>query len=111
MSNKILIFIFLFSLCVISAIGAYNEKDFIEHEDHNKAIVNSEKGILLFIENKPLHNYIELGNIKAGATMFGTYTEFKAEIIRKCLKNYPGANGLIFNIEKDLSQATAIKFE
>ena len=104
MSNKILLISFVFALLFMSYISTYND-------EHNKAIVNYEKGLFLFVENKPLHKYIELGNIKAGATMFGTYTELKSEIIRKCLKNYPGANGLIFNIEKDLSQATAIKIE
>jgi len=80
------------------------------NEEHDKAVVNIEKGLFLFVENKPIHPYIELGNIKAGITFSGQYNELKKEIIQKCLKNYPGANGLIFNVEKDCSQATAIKF-
>lgn len=104
MSSKPLKLSFLFAILFMSLISDDNK-------DLNKAIVNQEKGLFLFVENKPLNHYIELGNIKAGMTFSGQYNELKKEIIQKCLKNYPGANGLIFNVEKDCSQATAIKFE
>jgi len=82
-----------------------------EKTDTKNAVVNSEKDLLLFVESKPIESYIELGNIKASLTFSGQYNELKTDIIRKCLKNYPGANGLIFNTEKDCSQAIAIKFK
>ena len=104
MSSKLLLTSFVFALLFMSLIS-------IDNYDNNKAIVNYEKGLFLFVENKPVNQYIELGNIKAGLTFSGQYNELKTEIIKKCLKNYPGANGLIFNTEKDCSQATAIKFE
>lgn len=79
--------------------------------DQNKAVVTYEKDLYFFVESKPVTPYIELGNIKASLTFSGQYNELKTDIVKKCLKNYPGANGLIFNTEKDCSQAIAIKFK
>lgn len=104
MSKKVLLICFVFALLFMSLMSAYNE-------EHDKAVVNYEKGLFLFVENKPIHKFTELGTVKAGLTFSGQYNELKTEIISRCKKNYPEANGLIFNVNKDCSQATAIKFD
>lgn len=111
--TKILLLIILNMTCLFSWLFLdYNEQLNKGNENPNiTATISQEKGLYLFVESKPNFEYIELGNVKAGLTFSGQYNELKNEIIKKTLKNYPGANALIFNTEKDCSQAIAIKFK
>jgi len=111
--TKILLTIYLLSPCFFTWLNVteYNNQINAPQTLKINAIPNQESGLFLFVESKPNCNFIELGTIKAGLTFSGQYNELKKEIIKRCLKNYPGANGLIFITEKDCSQAIAIKID
>lgn len=112
MTKLILLISFVSTSFFTMLYNSNNSNNITGNENTNvSAIINQEKGLYLFVESKPNFEYVELGNVKAGLTFSGQYNELKNEIIKKTLKNYPGANALIFNTEKDCSQAIAIKFK
>ena len=77
----------------------------------NEATVNQEQGIYLFVESTPTSEYVFLGDVKqtynwGGSGQFG---DIKKDLLKRCKKQYPNANGIIFHfVENGTDRADAI---
>ena len=65
----------------------------------NEATVNQEQGFYLFVESTPTAEYEFLGDVKQGLNWGGSgqYGDIKKDLIKRCRKQYPNANGIIFH--------------
>ena len=80
----------------------------------NSATVTQQKGVYIFVDSAPVAEYDYLGEVNTG--MFGggsgQYLEVKTELLDRCKKKFPTANGLIFHFvtgEADRADAILIK--
>lgn len=80
----------------------------------SKAIVNSVQGVYVFIDSQPSADYQVLGREKGWFSWSGTYIEMRNKLVKKALKKYPNAEGIIIEMganEMKASRAVVIKFE
>jgi hypothetical protein len=78
------------------------------------AEVDQQKGFYIFVDSKPLMEYEFLGEVKAAGMHWSTpqYTEIRNELIDRCSKDYPRADGIIiYFITGQRDRAEAIKFK
>jgi|GEM_PF-3290173 hypothetical protein len=87
---------------LLSSMGIIPEKN-------NAAEVNQIDGMYIFIECKPTADYKFLGSEKKSVTWSGSGKESIRGVIKKIRKNYPEADGIIFE-SIDLDKGDAIKF-
>lgn len=78
--------------------------------DKSPAIVEQEQGIFIFIKSKPVAEYQYLGSVKKSFALTGSPNEMLKSMLSKCKKEYPQADGLIFN-SIDLDKADCVKFK
>jgi hypothetical protein len=75
----------------------------------NEALVSKEEGICIFTDSKPTHETDYLGTVKIGFTMgSGSYKDIISKLIKKARKEYPSAEGIIFD---GVDKADVIKFK
>lgn len=78
--------------------------------DKTAATVTQEQGVSVFILSKPTQAYDYLGTVKVKLTMSGAPSELFNKALKNLKKDYPNADGIIFN-SIDLDKADAIKFK
>jgi hypothetical protein len=77
----------------------------------DQAKVNRESGLYIFLESQPLADYEVLGMVKkTGLVWNGKAKEMRKILIRRTLKDYGNAEGIIFD-DIDMDHATVIKFK
>jgi len=74
----------------------------------SSAEVNQIDGLYIFIESKPTNEYKFLGSEKKSITWTGSGKESIRGVIKKIKKNFPEADGVIFE-SIDLDKGDAIK--
>jgi len=78
----------------------------------NTAEVNTEMGLYIFTESKPIMEYDYLGTVKTSISWTGYYPELKSILIKKVKKDYPQANAIIINFKNGGdAYADVIKFK
>lgn len=99
---KNLLFFFAFAFCCSS---------FVLPGPEQLGKVNREEGFYLFVDNRPVEDYEILGYVEKTTTWLGDYEEVKAALIRRAAKQYPEAEGLIFDFSIfGPNKAAAISF-
>jgi hypothetical protein len=79
--------------------------------DKRAAQVNQAQGYFIFMQSQPVAEYKVLGTVKkTGLTLSGDPTEMFNTILKKTKKEYPDADGIIFE-NVDMQHATCIKFK
>ena len=78
--------------------------------NNNSATVEQEQGIFIFIKSKPISEYQYLGSVSKSIALSGSPDEMLKSLIKKCKKEYPGADGIIFT-SNDMDKADCIKFK
>ena len=79
--------------------------------DKTAAKVEQREGINIFMFSKPAAEYQFLGSIeKKGIVMSGKPEEMFNTMLKKCKKEYPQADGIIFT-ELNMYKADCIKFK
>lgn len=77
-------------------------------DDHSLARVQRIRGTYIFCDCEPINNYEYLGDLKGKFTFNPQYTVLRDDILRKCLKKYKDANGVILHFVlggKDTAEA------
>lgn len=83
----------------------------IETSKEQQAIVKSQEGISIFIMSTPVSEYEFLGTVKkTGLVWSGKPDEMFNGILKKCKKEFPLANGIIFS-DISLERADCIKLK
>lgn len=80
-------------------------------EDHSLARAKRYRGVYIFCDCKPLNSYRYLGDLKGKFTLNPQYTVLRDDMLKKCVKHYDNANGIILHLVlggKDTAEA--IKF-
>lgn len=73
------------------------------------AKVEKREGIYIYINAEPTEVYEELGFLrKKGLWWSGHYDEMRNFFLKKCKKEYPNANGIIFSLSENDRRAVAI---
>lgn len=76
--------------------------------EHSHADVNALENILIFTDCKPLNEFETIGNVKVGFSVSGSYQEIISKLVKKARKDYPTAQGIIFDGN---DKAQVIKFK
>ncbi len=97
----------LFPIIALSAIALFAFK-----QTTNKATANVEQrqGIYVFVLAKPANDYQVLGTVKRGFSISGKPTEVIDAQIKKVLKEFPQANGIIYS-SLDLDRANVVRIK
>lgn len=75
------------------------------------ARVNRVSGVLVFLESQPVNEYEVLGTVKKGGIVWnGKAKEMRDILVRRALKDYPNAEGIIFD-DVTMDHATVVKFK
>lgn len=90
-------------LLIVAALSGSSLKN-----DNDLARVAVRDGVCLFIDSAPVNDYEIIGREKvSGVVMSVQYEAIRDLLIKKSLKNYPDAEGIIFNFP---DECTVIKF-
>jgi len=78
------------------------------------AEVNQIQGLYIFVDSKPVKEFEYLGTVKNSMSLSGSgqYQSVRDKLIKKLRKEYPEANGAIFNFHDggtDMCDAIRIK--
>ena len=73
------------------------------------ATVDRSDGLYIFVMSLPETPYTSLGTVKKALAWTGQPSEMLADQVKKVKKQFPEAEGIIFNI--DMDKAEAIKFK
>jgi len=83
----------------------------IQTTNQSAAQVEQKEGIYIFMFSKPVAQYEYLGTVKkTGLVWTGKPEEMFNILLRRCKKDYPQANGIIF-ADVDMNKADCIKFK
>ncbi len=82
----------------------------IVESDHKAATVKQIKGISVFIMSEPKAEYTYLGTVKKSFALSGANDEMINGIVNKTIKDYPTADGVIFNT-LEFEKGDVIKFK
>jgi hypothetical protein len=100
--KKALVIFILVSIALIS---------FRQVEDKGLARVNRYQGYFVFVQSQPINEYDVLGTVKkTGVVWTGSPDEMFNILIRRMKKDYPTADGIIFD-DVAMEHATCIKFK
>lgn len=80
-------------------------------EDHSLARAKRYRGVYIFCDCEPINSYRYLGDLKGKFTLNPQYTVLRDDMLKKCVKHYDNANGIILHLVlggKDTAEA--IKF-
>lgn len=81
---------------------------------NEKALAKVQKtdGIYVFTDSEPVNDYEVLDRVKSSIGLSSSYTSVKNKLIRKALKEYPDADGVILTmVTGGTDKATIIKFK
>ena len=79
--------------------------------DKDLGRVNRTSGLYVFIESQPVGDYTVLGTVKkTGLVWNGKAKEMRDILVKRALKDYPDAEGIIFD-DISLDHATVIKYK
>ena len=99
--------IFIGILTIGFFITAFNSRQI----QKNIATVDQKEGVYIFMFSKPIAEYQFLGTVKkTGLVWKGNPVEMFNILLRRCKKDYPQADGLIF-FDVDMDRADCIKFK
>lgn len=95
-----------FLLILLLASNTLNKKNGL-------AEVNKMQGVYLFTDSEPVQEYEHLGTVGNGAYLGSSqYEGVRNNLLKKALKKYPNADGVIFHLHDGGSdKADAIKFK
>ena len=78
---------------------------------NSTAEVEQIQGASVFINSKPIKEYEFLGNVKsAGIVMSKDYEDLMPKMVKKAIKEYPKADGVIFK-GGSIYECDAVKFK
>ena len=80
--------------------------------DYSFASVNKDNGIFVFTDSEPIQPYTVLGRVKCAISWTsGQYTAIRNQLVKKAVKEYPDADGVIlyFN-DGGVDRGVVIKF-
>ena len=84
---------------------------FRNFSDHRLCQANQQQGYYIYMQSVPVSDYTVLGTVKkTGVVWTGQPTEMFNILLRKVKKDYPNADGIIFD-GIDMEHATCIKFK
>ena len=99
---------FYFSILTVVFILSFKSPEMYKKD---YASVNQVSGLYVFIQSKPLAEYEVLGTVKkTGLVWNGKAKEMQTILIRRAQKDYPKADGIIFD-DIAMDHATVIKFK
>lgn len=79
--------------------------------DKGSALVEQKDGYYIFMFSQPQWGYEVMGSVKkTGIVLSGSPEEMFNTILRRCKKQYPKADGIIFT-SVDMEHADCIKFK
>lgn len=79
--------------------------------DKRSATVEDREGVYIFMFSKPTAEYEYLGTVKkTGIVWTGEPKEMFNILLRRCKKDYPDADGIIFS-DVSLDHADCVKFK
>ncbi len=82
-------------------------------EQKQKSIANAHKhmGFYIFTDNEPISEYTIIDRVKVSVSWSGEYEGVRNHLLKKVLKSYPDASGVILDLTNGGSDwATVIKF-
>lgn len=82
----------------------------IQDANTGNATAEQVEGYYIFLMSKPVKAYEYLGTVKAGITWNGQPEENFRSILKRVKKDYPKADGIIFQ-DISLKKVDAIKFK
>jgi len=97
-------------ILLVAIIAFFTLSSFRMPDDKGKANVEQQEGIYLFMYSKPNAEYEYLGTIKIKAVWTGQPAEMLNIALRKMKKEFPLANGIIFNAD-NMDKADVIRFK
>lgn len=102
-----IVFIIFLALLYIGLSSSMLYKG-IHDAEKSHAAVNQVQGVYVFVDCKPIKETQYVGTVKAGVTWSGSYKEVIEKLVKKAKKEYPDAEGIIFNGDE---KADVIKFK
>jgi hypothetical protein len=100
MKNHLILFA-TFSICFFS---------FKQISPKAAANVEQRQGIYVFVLSKPATDYQVLGTVKKGFSISGQPNELLDAQIKKVLKEFPQANGIIYS-SLDMDRANVVRIK
>ena len=93
----------LLAVAVLMSVSAFSQKPTYY------AKVKKLEGIYLYVSSEPVEDYEILGTLqKKGLFWTGSFSEITNFFLKKCKKEYPKANGIIFSLSENDRRAVAI---
>jgi hypothetical protein len=100
--KTIIISIILLCGIIITGMTGDNKKD--------TALVEQMQGVYIFILSKPAAEYNYIGSCSKSFALTGGPEEMLNSMLKKCKKDFPTADGLIFK-SLSMDKADAVKFK
>jgi hypothetical protein len=98
-------------LILILSVSLIALFSFRNSPDHRMAQANQQQGYYIYMQSIPVSEYTILGTVKkTGIVWSGHPTEMFNILLRRVKKDYPNADGIIFD-GIDMEHATCIKFK
>jgi hypothetical protein len=98
-------------LSLILSIAILGFAGFKMISEKDSAKVEQKEGVLIFMFSKPTSEYTYIGSVKkTGIVMSGKPEEMFNTLLRRCKKDFPQADGLIFT-SVDMEKADCIKIK
>lgn len=103
----------LFGKLLISAVLlSLSVSTFAQQNDKGIARVQKNNGIYAFCDNEPISDYEIIDRTKAGLTWSGQFSEVRNKLIKKAVKDYPNADGVVISMSNSSSdKAIILKFK
>lgn len=103
--KKIILSVVVLSLFAFTSIKLSSEKATAE--------ANQVQGIFIFTDSKPTAEYEYLGTVSTATIVWKTrgYEDIRETLLKKLKKDYPNADGAIFNFTGGKDKVDAIKFK
>jgi len=96
-------------IILVIAVGIAGSAFTVSNEK-GAATVAKVEGLYVFIYALPSGDHDYLGSIKAGMTWGGTFSESLIKIIKRTKKEYPDADGIVFQ-QGDWEKVDVIKYK
>ncbi len=98
------------TLLLAAVTAFFTLSSFRMPDEKGKANVDQQEGVYLFMYSKPNAEFEYLGTIKVKAVWTGQPAEMLNVALKKLKKDFPQANGIIFNAD-NMEKADAIKIK
>lgn len=99
--------LFVLTMMLLASVSA-----FAQQYDKGVARVQKNNGVYVFCDNEPMCDYDILDREKSNMSWTGQYNEIRNKLIKKSVKDYPNADGVVLSMAKgSTDKAIVIKFK